>query len=91
MIDFTLPKPGQRWSASRKASLVETVRLRRLTLDEACRRFELSVEEFKAWEAALDRYGVAGLRSTRVQLYRETEPGASKRKKPRNYNCCNHS
>jgi transposase-like protein len=87
MTDFTLPKPGQRWTPLRKAGVVEAVRSGRLTLEEACRRFELSVEEFTTWQTALDRHGVAGLRSTRSQLYRETEPGALKTK--RHYSCCN--
>jgi hypothetical protein len=28
------------------------------------------VEEFLAWQRAIDKYGLAGLRTTRVQQYR---------------------
>jgi hypothetical protein len=41
-----------------------------LSLDEACRRYTLTVEEFLAWQHAIDRFGLAGLRATRVQQYR---------------------
>ena len=42
-------------------------------LQEACRRYTLSREEFRAWELAVDRYGIAGLRVTRIQIYRDTD------------------
>jgi Protein of unknown function (DUF1153) len=45
-----------------------------LTLEEACRRYQLSVEEFHAWQKAIDAHGVAGLRVTRLQIYRDTPP-----------------
>jgi hypothetical protein len=37
------------------------------------RRYKLSVEEFLAWQRAIDRYGVPGLRVTRLQIYRDTD------------------
>ena len=40
-------------------------------LAEACRRYELSEEEFRAWERGIETYGVAGLRVTRLQIYRD--------------------
>jgi hypothetical protein len=33
-------------------------------------RYTLTVEEFLAWQRAIDKYGLAGLRTTRVQQYR---------------------
>ena len=32
------------------------------------------VEEFLAWQRAIDTHGVAGLRVTRLQIYRDTPP-----------------
>jgi hypothetical protein len=84
------PALGQRWTPARKAGVVEAVRIGRVSLNEACRRYTLSVEEFTAWQTALVRYGRPGLRSTRIQVYRDTEPGAPK-KEPRNYHACCHS
>ena len=57
----------------RKLAVVEAVRSGRLTLQEACERYRLSVDEFLAWERAIERHGVPGLRATRLQIYRETE------------------
>jgi hypothetical protein len=68
-----LPAPGQRWTVKRKAALIEAVRGGWLAIDEACQRYNLSVDEFVAWRRDLDRYSVHGLRSTRYQIYRGTE------------------
>jgi hypothetical protein len=62
----------KRWVVRRKAVVVAAVHSGALSLREACRRYNLSVEEFLAWEHAIDRYGVPGLRSTRLQIYRDT-------------------
>ena len=69
-----LPSPNtKRWVVRRKAIVVQAVRNGTLTLQEACRRYNLSVEEFVAWQRAIDRYGVPGLRVTRLQIYRDTD------------------
>jgi hypothetical protein len=39
-------------------------------MDDACSRYRISVEEFLAWTRAIDRHGLAGLRTTRLQDYR---------------------
>jgi hypothetical protein len=66
-----LPPPStKRWVIRRKAEVVAAVRGGLLSLDEACRRYTLTVEEFLAWQRAIDRFGLAGLRATRVQQYR---------------------
>ena len=66
-----LPPPGtKRWVIRRKAEVVAAVRGGLLSLDDACRRYTLTVEEFLAWQRAIDRFGLAGLRATRVQQYR---------------------
>jgi hypothetical protein len=33
----------------------------------------LFIEEFLAWQRSIDRYGVPGLRVTRLQIYRDTD------------------
>ena len=66
-----LPPPNtQRWVIRRKAEVVAAVRGGLLSLDEACTRYSLTNEEFLAWQRAIDRFGLAGLRATRVQQYR---------------------
>ena len=67
--DLPPPETG-RWVIRRKAEVVAAVRGGLLSLDEACKRYTLTVEEFLAWQRAIDRHGLAGLRATRVQQYR---------------------
>jgi hypothetical protein len=63
-----------RWVPSRKAAVIKAVRQGTVALDDLGRLYGLSIEEYRAWEQAFDRYGVPGLRSTRTQIYRQTEP-----------------
>jgi len=69
-----LPPDTKRWVARRKAVVVNAVRSGAVSLEEVCRRYELSVEEFLAWQRAIEAHGVAGLRVTRLQIYRDTPP-----------------
>jgi hypothetical protein len=68
-----LPSAGQRWTVRRKAALIWAVRGGWVAMGEACQRYNLSVDEFAAWERDLGRNGVPGLRTTRYQIYRDTE------------------
>src|SRR5918996_1307288 len=68
-----LPPPHtRRWVIRRKAEVVAGVRAGLLSLEEACDRYKLSVEEFLSWERLIDAHGVRGLRTTRLQQYRRT-------------------
>ena len=68
-----LPRPSQRWTVRRKAAVIEAVRGGWVPIEEVCELYNISVDEFLAWERDLDRYGVHGLRTTRVQIYRKTD------------------
>ncbi len=66
-----LPPPGtKRWVIRRKAEVVSAVRNGVITLEEACRRYKLSIEEFLSWQRLIENHGLAGLRTTRLQDYR---------------------
>lgn len=66
-----LPAPTtRRWVARRKAEVVAAVRGGLLTLEEACRRYNLSAEEYASWERLIDRHGLMGLRITKLQEFR---------------------
>src|SRR5688500_1349304 len=66
-----LPPPGtRRWVIRRKAEVVAGVRAGLISLEEACARYTLSVEEFLSWQRSIDRHGMRGLRTTRLQDYR---------------------
>jgi hypothetical protein len=64
------PTNTRRWVIRRKAEVVAAVRGGLLSLDEACTRYRLTVEEFLSWQASIDDHGLAGLRTTRIQQYR---------------------
>ena len=64
------PADTQRWVIRRKAEVVAAVRGGLLSVDDACARYQLTDEEFSAWQQAIDKHGMAGLRTTRVQQYR---------------------
>ena len=65
-----LPPNTERWVASRKAAVVVAVHHGEISVEEACRRYQLSEEEFFAWQLAFETSGVIGLRATCVQRYR---------------------
>jgi hypothetical protein len=68
---IALPAPGtQRWVVRRKAAIVEAVKSGQLTLDDACRTYGLSPEEFLSWQRLIERHGTRGLRTTRLKDYR---------------------
>jgi hypothetical protein len=80
-LDDLPPAQGARWVARRKAELVAAVRGGLITLDEACRRYRLSEEEFRRWRDIYAREGTRALSVRRSQLYRkqrvkkDDEPG----------------
>lgn len=66
-----LPPPNTtRWVIRRKAEVVAAVRGGLLTLEQACERYNLTQEEFEGWRAAIEKHGLPGLRTTRIQHYR---------------------
>jgi hypothetical protein len=69
-IDDRPPPDTKRWTVQRKAEVVTAVRSGRISLDEACQRYMLSIEEFLAWQRLVDMHGIAGLRTTHAQRYR---------------------
>ena len=67
----SLPHPDtKRWVVRRKATVIAAVRSGAITMEEACGVYQLSEEEFISWARAFETYGLAGLRTTRIQQYR---------------------
>jgi Protein of unknown function (DUF1153) len=66
-----LPRPRERWTVRRKAAVIEAVRGGWVPIVEVIQLYNLSVDEFLAWERDIDRFGVHGLRTTRYQIYRD--------------------
>jgi hypothetical protein len=69
-LDDLPPPDTERWVIRRKAEVVTGVRTGLLSLEEACGRYYLSVEEFLSWQRMIDAYGMRGLRTTQLQQYR---------------------
>lgn len=68
--DMLPPKDCKRWIIRRKAIVVAAIRGGLISLEEACRRYSLSVEEFDVWVGLVDKHGLYGLRVTLTQIYR---------------------
>ena len=60
----------KRWVIRRKAEVVAAVRGGLLSIEEACERYKLTVDEFLSWQRSIDKHGLPGLRATRIQEYR---------------------
>jgi len=70
----SLPPPEtKRWVIRRKAEVVAAVRAGVLSLEEACQRYAISLEEFLSWQRLVDSHGLPGLRVTRLQDYRSLD------------------
>jgi transposase-like protein len=63
--DLLSDKP-KRWTAQRKAAVVEAIRRKIITVWDACERYDLSAEELAQWERNLDQFGVSGLQMKQV-------------------------
>ena len=62
----------KRWVIRRKAEVVAGVRGGLLSLDEACLRYSLTVDEFMSWQLLFENHGVKGLRTTKTKKYRKS-------------------
>jgi len=72
-LDRLPPPETKRWVIRRKAEVIAAVRAGVLTLEEACQRYSLSIEEFLSWQRLVDSHGLPGLRVTRLQDYRSND------------------
>jgi hypothetical protein len=64
------PANTRRWVIRRKAEVVAAVRGGLLSLNDACDRYRLTIDEFLSWQRSIEKHGLPGLRATRVQDYR---------------------
>lgn len=72
-LDSLPPPETTRWVVRRKAEVVAAVKGGLLSVEEVCRRYNLTEEELASWQRAIDRAGMPGLRVTRIQHYRALE------------------
>lgn len=68
--DTLPPDDTVRWVPNRKAAVLSAINDGSISLEDACKRWRLSLEEIQLWQRAVDKVGTPGLRVTRVQIYR---------------------
>jgi hypothetical protein len=75
LTEDDLPRPStKRWSNLQKANVVAAVEGGLISRYEACRRYELSVEEYLTWKDIIMRFGIEGLRASQSQAVWNATP-----------------
>ena len=69
------PATTIRWVKRRKAEVVLAVEAGLLSLEDACRRYDLTVEEFSYWEVAVRKEAASKARRTIATRAAETRSG----------------
>lgn len=64
------PHDTTRWVPRRKARVVAAVEGGLITAEEALERYDITDEEFACWKSALHRFGMRGLRVTKINHVR---------------------
>lgn len=76
------PADTERWVKSRKVAVIQAIQAGHLSEEQACERYNLSLEELQSWKRLLKRHGPDALRTTHLKRYRAVDikdpaPGAS--------------
>ena len=61
--------PVKRYTVGVKARILDAIVGAAITEDEACERYGISKEELRIWQRNDSRFGMAGLRVTKIQHY----------------------
>jgi len=79
LASLSLPPPNcARWNVHRKAEVVKAVLSGVLSLEQACQRYALSLEEFLSWRLLVKCNETAGRGSRRLRIVAQhREHGAS--------------
>ena len=56
-----------RWRPGEKAKVVAAVSAGMVSLDEACKRYALTAEEFARWQEIIEQDGISGLSRRRIE------------------------
>jgi len=82
------PPVPKRWVPHRKAEVVSAVSRGFLSLDDALKRYALSIEEYLVWQRDVHLFGLPGLRVTKAQQDRPVRTRSrshSSEEKPRSH------
>ena len=70
--EMTLPPSDTvRWVASRKIMVLAAIDAGSLSIEEACLRYRLSIEEIASWSRLTELHGSDGLKISRLGEYRK--------------------
>ena len=65
------PSPDTRgWAIRRKAIGTYAVEKKIISLEDACQRYGISLEEFESWRRLIEQHVIGGLQVTRLAQYR---------------------
>ncbi len=64
------PKDTIRWVVRKKAQVVAAIEGGLISVDEACQRYSLSLDELLSWKRMYKQHGLNALKTTRTQEYR---------------------
>jgi hypothetical protein len=79
----TLPPAGtMRWVVRRKAEVLAAIVGGLLSIEEACQRYDLSLEELMLWQRAIERSGIPGLRVKNIQRFRSVHTQGPNKRSP---------
>jgi hypothetical protein len=67
------PADTVRWVASRKTMVLAAIDAGSLSIEEACLRYRLSIEEIASWLRLTELHGSDGLKISRLGEYRKGE------------------
>ena len=67
------PADTVRWVASRKTMVLAAIDAGSLSIEEACLRYRLSIEEIASWSRLTDLHGRDGLKTSKLEKYRKEE------------------
>jgi|SRR5215831_12925098 len=83
LADDLPPANIKRWVIRRKAEVIAAVESGRISVEEACRVYQLTVEELLSWQRAFEIYGLPGLRTTRIQQYHKSRASRTRPVSPK--------
>ena len=81
-IESLPPRGTARWVVRRKAEVLAAINGGLLSVEEACQRYDLSLEELMLWRRAIERSGVPGLRVKNIQRFRSVHAKGPSRRSP---------
>ena len=61
----------KRWVARDKGRVVTAVQHGLMSFQEACERYNLSLDEYLSWQRTFERDDQSGLRATRIRKHRD--------------------